>query len=141
MIGTLRMIEPLFWRAGAKLAWRDIRSSPAKSAFIAIAMAVSSASISGISGAAGVVRSALEGGARGWLAADVSVNTKEWLDTQQSAALEEMRSRGIDWTIATSTVSMAASDHSPDTGFVSVKAIDPTVYPYYGAIGLDPPRT
>src|ERR1035437_932835 len=36
---------------------------------------------------------------------------------------------------------MAASDQSPDPAFVSVKAVDPAEYPFYGRLALSPPLT
>ena len=123
-----------------RLAWRDLWSARLKAAFIVIAVAVSSAGISGIRGAADAARTALRGSTREWLAADLSVNTKIWLTDAQSAALAEMRSTGVQWSVATSSYSMAASNQSPDPGFVAVKAVDPSAYPFYGTIVLDPPR-
>ena len=35
---------------------------------------------------------------------------------------------------------MAASAATPDPLLISVKAVDPAVYPFYGAVKLNPPR-
>ena len=40
----------------------------------------------------------------------------------------------------TETVTMASSAATPDPLLISVKAVDPTAYPFYGTVKLDPPR-
>lgn len=129
---------PHNWTASPRFAWRDLRASPAHSAFIVAAMAMSTAAISGVGGAADAARDALRANSRQWLAADLSVNTKTWPTEEQTAVLNQMGAAGGAWTIATSTVSMAASDQSPDPVFIAVKAADAAVYPFYGTIGLKP---
>jgi len=46
------------------------------------------------------------------------------------------RREGIDWTIVTSTLTVGASHQSPDPVLIEVKAVDPAVYPFYGAATL-----
>ena len=54
-----------------------------------------------------------------------------------------MAARGVERTLITETVSMATSaaaafrDAAPV--LVSIKAVDPSKYPYYGEVKLDPP--
>jgi putative ABC transport system permease protein len=102
-------------------------------------MALSVASISGVHGAATVARQALLGNSRAWLAGDAGVDTLEPLNEVQATALDAEEAAGIRWTLVTMASALAASDQSPDPGFISVKAIDPAVYPFYGTVLLSPP--
>jgi putative ABC transport system permease protein len=104
-------------------------------------MAASIASVSGVYGAVATARQWLGRDSRLWLAGDVAADTTEPVSDPQMAALDEMRRGGIEWTMITWTLTMAASDQSPDSVLISVKAIDPAVYPFYGETSLNPPRT
>lgn len=70
----------------------------------------------------------LHAGAREWLGADVAVHTKdEPLDTLP------------DSTLVTECITLARSGNAADPLTVTLKAVDPLVYPVYGAIGFAPP--
>ena len=122
------------------IAWRDLRASASKTVYIVAAIALSAASISGVRSAESSAREALENSSRDWLAADISVHIKDPMTAEQQDVLDQLHTAGVDWTIATSTVSMASSDQSPDPGFIGVKAVDPRQYPFYGSIKLTPAR-
>jgi putative ABC transport system permease protein len=107
--------------------------------FITLTMALSVASVSGVHGAATVARKALLGDSRAWLAGDAGVDTLEPVNEVQATALDAKAAAGIRWTLVTMASAMAASDQSPDPAFISVKAIDPAVYPFYGNLLLSPP--
>ena len=53
--------------------------------------------------------------------------------------------RGVEHTLITETISMASSAQAAPNSdaatpvLVSIKAVDPSKYPYYGAVKLDPP--
>jgi putative ABC transport system permease protein len=130
-----------FWRIAERLAWRDLRRSPLRSAFIMLTMALSVASICGVRSAANVARKALQSDSRAWLAGDLGVDTTEPVSDTQVDALDKLKSIGIDWTLVTLASTMAASDQSPDPGFISVKAVDTAAYPFYGKVALNPDRT
>jgi putative ABC transport system permease protein len=130
-----------FWRIAVRLAWRDLLGWPGRSVFITLTMALSVASISGVRGAATVARRALQGDSRAWLAGDVGVDTTEPINETQARALDAAKSRQISWTLVTMASTMAASDQSPDPAFISVKAVDPAEYPFYGNLLLNPPQT
>jgi predicted lysophospholipase L1 biosynthesis ABC-type transport system permease subunit len=130
------MRNSYYWRTGAKLAWRNLRNSPIRVALISVAMAVSIASVGGVRGVAEITRKALQGDPRAWLAADLCADTREPILREQVDALNRMKLEGSDWTVMTITLTMAASDQSADPAFITVKAVDPMVYPYYGALRL-----
>ena len=132
------MIRPGFFRAAARIAIRDLRGSLARSGLIAATLAIAVASISGVHSAANAARDALDGDSRAWLAGDIGVDTLEPVNRYQ---VDELNRTGIDWTWVTLASTMASSDQSADPGFISVKAVDTAVYPFYGALLLTPPRS
>jgi putative ABC transport system permease protein len=129
-----------FWRTAVRLAWRDLRYSPARSAMIAVAMVVSIAGIGGVDGAANTARHALRGDSRAWLGGDIGLDTRDPVDVDQTAALDRARDLGIQWTGVSTALTMASSDAAPDPAFIALKAVDPSLYPFYGAITLAPTR-
>ncbi len=141
MIGVRIMWGTFFWRTGARIAWRDLRASRGQSAFVLLTMAVSIAAVCGVTSAARAARSYLASDSRSWLASDVAVDTGEPISDAQIAALDRLRTDGMEWTMVTWVLTMAASDQSPDAGYIAVKAIDPAVYPFYGAFPLEPAGT
>src|ERR1035438_9877419 len=139
--GAIPMVHWHFWRSGVKLACRDLRKSHIQGALIALPMAFSIAAMVGVRGAADIARQALQGDARAFLAADLCVDTREPINQEQVDVLDRMRHDGIQWTLMATALTMASSAQSADPGFVAVKAIDPSVYPFYGAIALSPQQT
>jgi putative ABC transport system permease protein len=129
------------WRTAARIAWRDLRSSPWQAGWIVLAMAVGIAGIGGVHSAANSARSAIHGDVRAWLAGDACVDTMEAVDRAQSAALDRLGAQGIAWTVVSSAWTMASSEESPDPGVISVKAVDPSMYPFYGALTVVPSQT
>jgi putative ABC transport system permease protein len=128
-----------FWRTASRIAWKDLRSSPIQSAWIVCVMAVSLAAIGGVHSAANVARAAIHTDSRAWLAGDIGIDLVYSIEREQIAALDRLQSQGIAWTVVTSAWTMASSDESPDPGVISVKAVDPALYPFYGELTLDPP--
>jgi putative ABC transport system permease protein len=124
-----------------KMAWRNLRRSPAASAFTAVTMAVSIASIVGINGVTALARDALGQDTKAWLGGDVAVDTGESISEDQLAALDRMRGPGVDWTLGIMVLTSVSSSQSADPGYVGVKVIDPTRYPFYGMPALEPPQT
>ena len=122
--------------ATARLAWRDLRNARTRSLFVVAALAISIASVSGVHGTAEAARQSLRADSRAWLAGDLSIDTRDPITQNQTAALNHAGE--IDWTVVTTSLTMANSDQSADPAMINVKVIDPAVYPFYGAITLDP---
>jgi putative ABC transport system permease protein len=131
------MISLSFWRTALKLSWSGLRRAPSTSIFLLLASAVSISGISGVHGAARIARETLRRDARVWLGGDIAADT--------GAAIGEDRwervtaTPGVQATVVSWTMTMAASSESPDAGFIALKAVDPSVYPFYGKISLSPP--
>ncbi len=99
------------------------------------------ASIAGVYGTANVAREALQGDSRAWLAGDIGVDLRDPIDQEQAAALNRLQAHAVQWTVVTTALTMAVSDRSADAAFIGVKAVDPSLYPFYGAVTLAPDQS
>ena len=73
------------------------------------------------------------------MAADISLRVFEQPTPQQTAAIAGLEQRGVRRTSLTETLTMANTVAVPEPMLVSVKAVDPAAYPFYGSVVLDPP--
>jgi putative ABC transport system permease protein len=130
----------LSWKTAGRIAWRETRSSLAKFLFVVLAVAAGVGALTGVRGFSQSFRGMLTSEARTVMAADLTARQFVMPNDQQSADLDKMP--GVDRTLITETVSMASSS-APDATpvLVSVKAVDPTKYPYYGTVKLQPEMT
>ncbi|HTW67661.1 MAG TPA: FtsX-like permease family protein [Bryobacteraceae bacterium] len=127
------------WTTACKIAWRESRSSAYKFLFVILAVAVGVGSLTGVRGFSRAFHDMLLSQARTLMAADLSLRVFELPTPQQTAAMDALAKSGVDRTLITETVTMAAADASKPPMLVSVKAVDPAKYPFYGQIGLSPP--
>ena len=127
-------------RTAARIAWRETRSSMAKFLFVVLAVAAGVGALSGVRGFSESVRTLLNRETRTIMAADLTARQFNPADPRQMAAIEALGARGVDRTVITETVSMASSN-VPGAApvLVSIKAVDPAKYPYYGEVKLQPP--
>ncbi len=121
-----------------KIAWRDLQAAPAKFLFVIFAVAVGVAALSGVKGFGYAFKGMLLRNAKQLIAADLQAQT--WLDPtpDQIRRLNQIAQQYGPMTRVTETISMAASEHERVPQMVSVKAVDPNVYPFYGALTLNP---
>jgi putative ABC transport system permease protein len=126
-------------RTAGRIAWRETRSSLTKFLFVVFAVAIGVGALAGVRGFSESVRAMLNSESRTIMAADLSARQFAPPKTDQLAELDKLASRGIDRTQITETVSMAAAT-TPDAtpALVSIKAVDPAKYPYYGTVKLSP---
>ncbi len=127
------------WRTALKIAGRESRAAPAKFVFVVLAVAVGVGSLTGVRSFSRAFRGALLVEARTLMAADLTVRVFSQPTPDQTAVLGGLEKRGVRLTQVTETVSMVSSAAVPEPLLVSVKAIDPSVYPFYGTVGLEPP--
>jgi putative ABC transport system permease protein len=133
------MTESFPWRTALKIAWRESRAAPAKFLFVMLAVAVGVGSLTGVRSFSRSFRSVLLVEARTLMAADLTVRAFSQASPEQAATLAQLEKRGVRVTRITETVSMVSSEAVPEPLLVSVKAVDPSVYPFYGAVRLEPP--
>ena len=130
----------MFLRTAAKIAWRDLHAAPAKFLFVVLAVAVGVAALSGVKGFGFAFKGMLLKNAKQLIAADVQAQT--WMDItpQQQQAIDALAQRVGKVTRVTETISMAGSPNQRVPLMVSVKAVDPDLYPFYGTLTLSPAR-
>ena len=122
-----------------RIAWRDLRSSPAKFFFVILAVAVGVGALTGVRSFSRAFHNLLLTQARTLMAGDLSLRVFGQSTPQQIAELQSLEKRGVRETSVTETLTMASTAEVPEPMLVSVKAIDPGVYPFYGEVKLDPP--
>ena len=126
----------LAWRTAWKIAWRDLHASWIKFTFVVIAVALGVGSLTGVRSFSLIFQRTLLAQARTLMAADLSAKDFHPYSDEQLAALDRLQAHGVDHTLVTETVSMASTATNPDPVLVSLKAVDPAKYPYYGTVAL-----
>jgi putative ABC transport system permease protein len=110
--------------------------------FVILAVAAGVAALSGVRGFSQSFHTMLQRDARTFMAADLTVRTFDLPTPQQMAAMDDLTAHGVKRTQITETVTMALPPNAnPDDAvpvLLSVKAVDPTMYPFYGTVTLDP---
>ena len=131
----------LSWRRAAAIAWRDLKSAPGKFAFVVLSVAVGVAALVGVRGFSRSFRHTLSLDARSLMAADLSArifHAPTAADEKKIAAALDETKMGIQSTWTTDTISMASVPPQPVPLLVSLKAVDPGRYPFYGKVELEP---
>jgi len=130
----------LTWSRASSIAWRDLKSAPGKFAFVVLSVAVGVAALVGVRGLSDSFKSTLSGQARSLMAGDLSahITHEPTADESQKIAVVLGGYQGIRSTWTTEAVSMASLPPDPVPLLVSLKAVDPSEYPYYGEAELDP---
>ena len=132
-------------RTAFRIAWRETRSSLVKFLFVVLAVAAGVGAISGVRGFSESFHATLKDESRTVMAADLTARQFAPATEAQAAQLNALVPKGVDHTMITETISMASSgaaapnSEAATPALVSVKAVDPTKYPYYGDLRLDPP--
>jgi putative ABC transport system permease protein len=126
------------WSTAARIAWRELRASRAKFVFVLLSVAIGVAALTGVRGFSQSFQKALLGDARGIMAADLSARMFRLATPKEQQQLDALATKGVERTSVTETVSMASVQGDPVPLLVSLKAVDPAVYPYYGTIILNP---
>ena len=116
------------------MAWRDLHASWIKFTFVVVAVALGVGSLTGVRSFSMVFQRTLLEQARTLMAADLSARDFHPYTDEQLAELDRLQSQGVEHTLSTETVSMASTAASPDPVMVSLKAVDPSQYPYYGKV-------
>ncbi len=128
----------LSYGTAARIAARELRSSRGKFFFVILSVAIGVAALTGVRGFSASFRSMLTLRARSIMAGDLSARTTLEPTPDEQAGLDKMAANGTDATEVTELTSMASSPVSFDPLLVSVKAVDPRKYPFYGSVDLVP---
>src|SRR6185312_16159793 len=130
------MKPSLPWGTAWRVAWREMRAARGKFAFVLLSVAIGVAALTGVRGFSQAFQKALLGDARGLMAGDLSAVLHRLAtptETQQMDAL-----KGVQRTVVTEEVSMAKVADDPVPLLVTLKAVNPAKYPFYGHVVLRP---
>ncbi len=123
----------------ARIATRELRSSKGKFAFVVLSVAIGVAALTGVRGFSAAFRSMLLLRARTIMAADLTVRSNTALPPADLVKLNTLAANSrAQQTPVTELLSMASATTSLDPLLVSLKAVDPAHYPFYGKVRLDP---
>ena len=131
----------LSWKRAGAIGWRGLKSAPGKFGFVVLSVAVGVAALVGVRGFSESFRRTLGAEARSLMAGDLSARLFHQPTAEEKdkiAAIERQGSGGIRSTWTTETISMASVPPDPAPLLVSLKAVDPAEYPYYGQAELAP---
>ena len=132
----------LSYSTAARIAAREMRSSRAKFFFVLLSVAVGVAALTGVRGFSASFRTTLLLRARSIMAGDLSARNFQQLTPNELHSLDQLReSAGLKTTTVVEMLSMASSPGRPDPVLVSIKAVDPIVYPFYGSVDLAPAQS
>lgn len=133
------MTKPSPWRTAAKIAWRETRASSGRFLFVILAVAAGVGALTGVRGFSRAFHTMLQRDARGFLGADLTIRTFQLPTQQQIEVMDRLAWRGVRRTQITETLTMASPIAASTPLLISVKAVDPAVYPFYGSVKLNPP--
>ena len=128
----------LSYRSAVKIAAREMHSSRGKFFFVILSVAIGVAALTGVRGFSSSFRSTLLDRARSIMAADLSARMFQQPTPEQQKGLDEIAASGSEITPVTELLSMASSPRTLDPLLVSLKAVDPAMYPFYGEVQLAP---
>lgn len=135
------MKPQISWKAALRIAWRELRAARTRFLFVILAVAVGVGSLTGVRGFSHSFRRLLLREARTLMAGDLTARVFALPAPEQDAVLQQLEREGVQRTWITETVTMASSKATQDPLLISVKAVDPAAYPYYGVVKLDPPQS
>jgi len=115
-----------------------MRSSRGKFFFVVLSVAIGVAALTGVRGFSASFRGALLMRARSILAGDLSARMFQQPTPEEAKGLAEIEASGVEMTSVTELLSMASAAKTMDPLLVSLKAVDPAKYPYYGDVDLAP---
>ncbi|HEY1984380.1 MAG TPA: FtsX-like permease family protein [Terracidiphilus sp.] len=137
---ALKGNRALSWKRAAAIAWRDLKSAPGKFGFVVLSVAIGVAALVGVRGFSESFRSTLSTEARSLIAGDLSgrIFRIPTQDDERKIESVEQKIPGTHSTWVTETVSMGSVPPDPVPLLVTLKAVDPGQYPYYGSAELEP---
>jgi putative ABC transport system permease protein len=128
----------LSWKRAGVIGWRDLKSAPGKFGFVVLSVAVGVAALVGVRGFSESFRRTLSAEARSLMAGDLSARIFRQPTADEEGKVAALKQQGIRGTWVVETISMASVPPDPVPLLVSLKAVDPGEYPYYGTAELEP---
>src|SRR5271168_5209783 len=128
----------LSYRSAVKIAAREMHSSRGKFFFVILSVAIGVAALTGVRGFSSSFRSTLLNRARSIMAADLSARMFQQPTPEEQKGLDAIVATGVQITPVTELLSMASAAKTMDPLLISLKAVDPSLYPFYGQVELSP---
>jgi putative ABC transport system permease protein len=128
----------LSYGSAARIAVREMRASRGKFFFVVLSVAIGVAALTGVRGFSASFRGTLLTRARSILAGDLAARMFQQPTPDQEKGLAEIEASGVKVTSVTELLSMASAPKTLDPLLVSLKAVDPKEYPFYGTVDLMP---
>src|SRR5271157_2947608 len=133
----------LSWKRAGAIGWRDLRSAPGKFGFVVLSVAVGVAALVGVRGFSESFKRTLSTEARALMAGDLTARLFHQPTAEEKDRIAAIaQPGGIRTTWVTEMVSMASASPGTETYpvplLVSLKAVNPAEYPYYGVAELEP---
>src|SRR4051794_16567032 len=124
------MTKPSPYRTALKIAWRETSASSGRFLFVILAVAAGVGALTGVRGFSRAFHIVLQRDARGFMAADLTIRTFQLATPQQTDVMNQLVARGVARTQITETLTMASPTGDAAPLLISVKAVDPAVYPF-----------
>ena len=121
-----------------RIAVREARASKGKFLFVILAVAAGVGSLTGVRGFSQAFGTMLLREARSLMAADMSLRIFGDPSVDQEVALSKLARQNVDVTRVTETLSMVSAPKLEAPLLVTIKAVDPRLFPFYGDILLSP---
>jgi putative ABC transport system permease protein len=128
----------MFLGTASRIAWRELRASPGKFLFVIFAVAIGVAALSGVKGFGYAFKGMLSRNAKQLIAGDLQAQVYQQPPADEIQKMLGLASRFGIMTRVTETESMAASARDGIPQMISIKAVDPAHFPFYGHLTLQP---
>lgn len=128
----------MFLGTASRIAWRELRVSPGKYLFVIFAVAIGVAALSGVKGFGYAFRGMLSRNAKQLIASDLQAQVYQQPQPDELSRMLALSTRFGVMTRVTETESMAASAKDGIPQMISIKAVDPNYFPFYGDLRLQP---
>ncbi len=128
----------LFRTPAWRMAWREARAAAPKFLFVVFGVAAGVGALTGVRGFSAAFHDSLKKEARTLMAADLLIRQFGDPAEEQEKVIAQWERRGARLSRITETVSMMAGGADEPPVLVSVKAVDPSTYPWYGRVRLEP---
>ena len=132
------MANQLSWGTAGRIAAREMRASRGKFFFVVLSVAIGVAALTGVRGFSTSFRGTLLSRARSIMAGDLAARMFSQPTPLEAKGLAEIEARGVVVTPVTELLSMASAEKTMDPLLISLKAVDPALYPFYGTVELQP---
>ena len=130
----MRLFRTPAWR----MAWREARAAAPKFLFVIFGVAAGVGALTGVRGFSAAFQDSLRKEARTLMAADLLIRQFAAPTEEQEKVIAQWERRGARLSRITETVSMLSAGEQDPPVLVSVKAVDPSTYPWYGRVRLEP---